>query len=114
MRTERYAPRVKHIVAPRIQHHVTEAGPPRVRGVLKVVAILEQRPMMLNAKLICAGVSKVGGMRACCTYSCDVGELALERGDIADFEELVVVCGGVVAVRVDRAGVCLGPLLEAR
>ena len=46
------APRVKHIVAPRIQHHVTEDGPPRSRGVLKVVAMLEQRPMILNAKLI--------------------------------------------------------------
>ena len=52
-----YAPRVKHIVAPRIQHHVTEAGPPRVNGVLKVVAILEQRPMILNAKLICRIIS---------------------------------------------------------
>ena len=46
-------PRVKHIVAPRIQHHVTEEGPPRVKGVLKVVATLEQRPIILNAKLIC-------------------------------------------------------------
>lgn len=39
--------------APRIQHHVTDAGPPSVKGVLNVVAMLEQRPMMLNAKLIC-------------------------------------------------------------
>lgn len=45
-------PRVKHIVAPRIQHQTTEDGPPSRRGVLKVVAILEQRPMILNAKLI--------------------------------------------------------------
>ena len=56
MGKKRYAPSVKHIVAPKIQHHVTDAGPPRVRGVLKVVAILEQRPMMLNAKLICGDV----------------------------------------------------------
>ena len=40
------------MVAPSIQHHVTEAGPPSSSGVLNVVAILEQRPMMLNAKLI--------------------------------------------------------------
>ena len=39
--------------APRIQHHVTDAGPPSSSGVLKVVAMLEHRPMMLNAKLIC-------------------------------------------------------------
>ena len=39
--------------APRIQHHVTEAGPPNSRGVLKVVATLEHSPMMLKAKLIC-------------------------------------------------------------
>ena len=49
----RYVPSVKHIVAPRIQHQVTEAGPPKSIGELKVVATLEQRPMMLNAKLIC-------------------------------------------------------------
>ena len=47
-----HAPRVKHMHAPKIQHHVTDAGPPRSRGVLNVVATLEQRPMMLNAKLI--------------------------------------------------------------
>lgn len=52
------APRVKHMQAPRIQHHVTEAGPPRRRGVLKVVATLEHRPMMLNAKLICKFMKK--------------------------------------------------------
>ena len=56
----RYAPRVKHIVAPRIQHHVTEEGPPTSRGVLKVVATLEQRPMMLNAKLIWGRTSVAG------------------------------------------------------
>lgn len=39
--------------APNIQHHVTDAGPPNSNGVLNVVAILEQSPMMLNAKLIC-------------------------------------------------------------
>lgn len=60
------APSVKHIEAPRIQHHttyragmkyygeieevvgmLTVAGPPSVRGVLNVVAILEQRPYSL-------------------------------------------------------------------
>lgn len=41
------------MVAPNIQHHVTEAGPPSKSGVLNVVAMLEQRPMILNAKLIC-------------------------------------------------------------
>ena len=46
------APSVKHMQAPRIQHHTTEAGPPVNSGVLNVVATLEQRPMMLNAKLI--------------------------------------------------------------
>ena len=60
-----YVPNVKHIVAPRIQHHVTcdnvgdssrkmkeesyairhtEDGPPRSSGVLNVVAILEHKP----------------------------------------------------------------------
>lgn len=37
---------------PRIQHQVTEAGPPNNSGVLNVVATLEQSPMMLKAKLI--------------------------------------------------------------
>ena len=50
--SEGHAPRVKHMHAPRIQHHVTDAGPPRRSGVLNVVAIDEQRPMILNAKLI--------------------------------------------------------------
>ena len=49
---------MKHIVAPRIQHQVTEAGPPRVKGVLNVVAILEHRPMILNAKLIYRDISR--------------------------------------------------------
>ena len=44
---------MKHMHAPRIQHQVTDAGPPSSSGVLNVVAILEHRPMMLNAKLIC-------------------------------------------------------------
>lgn len=47
------APRVKHMQAPKIQHHVTVEGPPRSSGVLNVVAMLEQSPMILNAKLIC-------------------------------------------------------------
>lgn len=106
---DRYAPSVKHIVAPRIQHHVTEAGPPRVKGVLKVVAILEQRPMMLNAKLICRTVSRQLIHQVSDTYGGDVGELALEGGDIADFEELVVVGGGAVAGDGTRVG--LGTLL---
>lgn len=38
---------------PRIQHHVTDAGPPNNSGVLNVVATLEHTPMMLKAKLIC-------------------------------------------------------------
>ena len=59
-----YSPRVKHIVAPKIQHHTTEAGPPRVNGVLKVVAILEQRPMILKAKLIWRRVSIWGSDHA--------------------------------------------------
>ena len=42
--------------APRIQHHTTEAGPPVSSGVLNVVATLEHRPMILNAKLICRDV----------------------------------------------------------
>ena len=37
---------------PRSQHHVTEAGPPNSRGELNVVAMLEHKPMILNAKLI--------------------------------------------------------------
>ena len=45
-------PRVRHMVDPRTQHHVTDAGPPRSNGVLKVVATLEHNPMILNAKLI--------------------------------------------------------------
>ena len=40
------------MVAPRIQHQVTDEGPPSNNGVLKVVAILEQRPIMLKANEI--------------------------------------------------------------
>ncbi len=47
------APRVRHIHDPKIQHQVTEAGPPSKRGVLKVVATLEHNPIILKAKLIC-------------------------------------------------------------
>jgi hypothetical protein len=36
--------------APRIQHQTTLAGPPVSKGVLKVVATDETRPMMENAK----------------------------------------------------------------
>lgn len=45
-------PSVRHMHDPRIQHQVTEAGPPNNSGVLNVVATLEQSPMMLKAKLI--------------------------------------------------------------
>ena len=109
---KRYAPRVKHIVAPRIQHHVTEAGPPSVSGVLKVVAILEQRPMMLNAKLIWMDVKchpREAGEGE--TYGSDVRELSLEGGDVANLEELVVIVGGVVAAAGDGAGLSGGLLL---
>ena len=41
---ENSIPSVKHITAPKIQHHVTDDGPPSVKGVLKVTATLEQRP----------------------------------------------------------------------
>ena len=51
---EAYVPSVRHIQDPRSQHHVTDAGPPSSNGVLKVVATLELRPIMLKAKLICA------------------------------------------------------------
>lgn len=102
---KRYTPRVKHIVAPRIQHHVTEAGPPRVRGVLKVVAMLEQRPMMLNAKLIWIDVKRHRGQaKERSTHSRDVGELAFEGGDVANLKKLVVIVGGVVAAARDGAG----------
>jgi hypothetical protein len=37
-----------------IQHHVTDAGPPSKSGVLNVVAILEHKPIILNAKLMVA------------------------------------------------------------
>ena len=37
-------PNVKHMVAPRIQHQTTAAGPPVVSGVTNVVEINEQRP----------------------------------------------------------------------
>ena len=93
----RYAPSVKHIAAPRIQHHVTEAGPPRVKGVLNVVAILEQRPMILNAKLIWGSVSlwsHPGGANA---YRRDIGELALEGRDVSDLKQFVVIAGVVAA-----------------
>ncbi len=86
---------MKHIVAPRIQHQVTEAGPPSSKGVLKVVAILEQRPMILNAKLICCTVSQPVSDSKRSAYRSDVGELAFEGRNIADFEELVVVGGRV-------------------
>ena len=46
-------PSVRHMQDPRSQHQITEAGPPNKRGVLKVVAILEHKPMILKAKLIC-------------------------------------------------------------
>ena len=45
-------PSVRLMHEPNIQHHVTEDGPPMSKGVLNVVATLEQRPIMLNAKLI--------------------------------------------------------------
>ena len=102
---------MKHIVAPRIQHQVTEAGPPRVKGVLNVVAILEHRPMILNAKLICRDISQKLIHRILYTHRSDVGELALEGRDITNLEELVVVVEGVVAAGSDGAGICLGILL---
>ena len=39
------APSAKHVHEPISQHHVTDAGPPRSKGVLKVVATLEQTPL---------------------------------------------------------------------
>ncbi len=112
---KRYAPRVKHIVAPRIQHHVNEAGPPRVRGVLKVVAILEQRPMMLNAKLIWMDVRRRRRQaREGDTHCSNVGELAFEGGDVANLKELVVIVGEVVAAARDGAGLSDGFLLGER
>jgi hypothetical protein len=45
-------PSVRLKQEPRIQHQVTEDGPPIRSGVLKVVATLEHKPMILNAKLI--------------------------------------------------------------
>jgi hypothetical protein len=47
-------PKVKHIVAPRIQHHTALAGPPSRRGVLKVVAIDEHIPIIEKANEIVA------------------------------------------------------------
>lgn len=46
----------------------------------------------------------------CDTYRRDVGKLALERGNIAYFEQLVVIAGVVTAVP-DRTGVGLSILL---
>jgi hypothetical protein len=48
------APSVKHIVAPRIQHQTTLAGPPVSKGVLKVVATEETSPMIEKANEIVA------------------------------------------------------------
>ena len=71
-------PRVKHIDAPRIQHHATysvrltrisggnsygaptEAGPPSRRGVLNVVAILEHNPCQGSLSGQCHVKVKVG------------------------------------------------------
>ena len=94
---------MKHIAAPKIQHHVTDEGPPRVKGVLKVVATLEQRPMMLNAKLICGQKTIRGhsGIRSGCAHRGNIGELALEGRDISNFEKLVVIVEGVVAAARD-------------
>ena len=97
--------------APNIQHQVTEDGPPSRSGVLKVVAILEQRPMILNAKLICRDISQEVIHRILYTHRSDVGELALEGRDIADLEELVVVGGRAVAAAGDGTSVGLSDLL---
>ena len=102
-------PRVKHMQAPRIQHHVTEAGPPSSRGVLNVVATLEQRPIMLNAKLICSAIPIAEALRmnrsASATRSehviqktnrSEIGEFSFERGDITNLLQNPVI---VLAVR---------------
>jgi hypothetical protein len=44
--------KARELTAPRNQHQVTDVGPPRVKGVLKVLAMLEHTPTMLKAKLI--------------------------------------------------------------
>lgn len=46
------APSVQHMHAPRSQHQTALAGPPDKSGVLKVVAMEEQRPMIEKAKEI--------------------------------------------------------------
>lgn len=98
------SPRVKHMHAPRIQHQVTDAGPPRRRGVLKVVATQEHRPMMLNAKLIYAsGQRSVDGPgRKRDAHGCEVGKFAPEGGHIADLlEQPVIVCERVAWAGAD-------------
>ncbi len=72
------APSVKHMQAPRIQHHTTEEGPPTRRGVLNVVAILEQRPIMLKAKLICKIFSPCSRKDVYETYGGEIGKFPLE------------------------------------
>lgn len=93
---------------PRSQHQVTEEGPPRSIGVLNVVATLEQRPMMLNAKLICAIVSLRLSREIYWTYRSKVRELATERWDVSHVAQETVI--------VQRAceGVCLSPLHARR
>lgn len=98
---------------PRIQHQVTDAGPPANSGVLNVVATLEQRPMTLNAKLICGQQVQRLSARTLCekgrgaTYRGQARELAPERRLVADlFEQSVVVAVVTIAgARLQRAAV---------
>lgn len=47
-------PRHMHMMDPTNQHHTTEAGPPRKKGVPNVVATDDATPMMLNAnEIVC-------------------------------------------------------------
>lgn len=107
---KRDAPSVKHMQAPRIQHHVTDAGPPRSKGVLNVVAILEHRPMILNAKLICRQKLSVqhvlsitltagGGCESRAqniTHRRKIGEFTLEGRHVADLLQDAVIVEGAV------------------
>jgi hypothetical protein len=79
---------------PRIQHQVTDAGPPERKGVLNVVATLEQSPMILKAKLICgqdisAMLTRIAGAKTYCRQVC---KFAFEGRSIPHFlQEHIVI-----------------------
>lgn len=81
------------------QHHVTEDGPPKRRGVLNVVAMLEHKPIILKAKLICSSVTSTSIVEDIVLYRGQACEFALEGGSVPHLTEQ-----GIVVSVVQRDG----------